>query len=1054
MKKITSILSCCLFALFALTGCLEKLPDDHSLTLVEGSTVKVGVNAQVWGVADVSASTKGNRYSYDENATENICIGVYDKETDALVGAKYDIDIRSKQLFDLVVGKTYIFVAFANHWIPYNSNEQPGLPSTYTALCNPGSALPYMDKGLMCGSVEHTVNGLYSDTNDISSNYSNVTIMMRRCYAKLRIKVSGLTGSGLKLKSIRIGNPNPDIYPFRPEPSYHSSNSTLPVYDAWSADRDEAPADRYYVLYCPENMMGTPSSLESNTNPANKNPEIIEGYENKCTYVEFVMEGSSPLEGTITYRFYPGANNTNNFDIERNTVYNINVSLSKNNIYNSTWRVDPQWNYNVGNITTTNTNEDYILGKKYTVSITIDNTTCYTWLKNCGLRVDFIDNATGTTQASTTLSVPQISQDALAKRTKISFSLITNDVFESGYFQLSDLRGKVIWRSTASSSCVLPEFFIVSSATFAGGKISPTTRETQIVSTINDEHDYYFLAVPNDVNKTIINNWLTTNHYEVVVSKPISPLPNLDILYNNSTSSYSCIETPLTLFDERDQEYETDCIIGILPIRTLNDGTNDTYSEAMTRLYNYSYNAGSTSRSVGTLSLYSPTSKTISLVPVKISAYKMGVRLAGLIWLGEADRTSADHYFAYIIYNPSNIVLDVITALSSNENYSSDFLSYDKKQFTTNSSYRPYYDKNIETKYRYRTKLYDDVQPLRAYSYKRVLYPTNSDEGSLTIRDEVAAEMEYYGQKAYLAYPKQGFISHFFYGSLSWMIDCQIRIHDTSVAMPIAQTILDIDYQNQDAFDGYIMNYYAQLWNGNTLLIQTSGTPSRTYHSGLNAQRIYDLVHEIKTSTFTASVNSDNRLVATYNGTNGQLTSASFSIPLQCNYRQGGFNYTDTWRISLENNYLFDETAWTNLYRNYWMCAWDVSETPTSNDVYSQYSEPYGHISITDCAFSYKTGKQLMWIPEFTNDETGWTVPYLMYRKTKPGSFRNSTTNNPDGSSHGIYINANYYDDEVDRTSLYTPDPIKVVTSQSYEKFPAVTSEDRYIYLPKNAEYN
>ena len=83
------------------------------------------------------------------------------------------------------------------------------------------------------------------------------------------------------------------------------------------------------VLYALENCQGT--LLPDNSSPRAKIPENIGRRKDICTYLELVGDyehADGSMTSVNTYRMYLGEDNCTNFDVTRNTVHNITLSLS------------------------------------------------------------------------------------------------------------------------------------------------------------------------------------------------------------------------------------------------------------------------------------------------------------------------------------------------------------------------------------------------------------------------------------------------------------------------------------------------------------------------------------------------------------------------------------------------------------------------------------------------------------------------------------------------------------------------------------------------------
>lgn len=103
------------------------------------------------------------------------------------------------------------------------------------------------------------------------------------------------------------------------------------------------------VFAVPENMNG--SILAGNTDPSLKNKDSLDALDTPpsgVTYLDLAVtySGSYGVSGTMHYRFYPGADNTSNFDIEGGKTYNITCNLSYNGVF-----ADAEWKIDTGSMT-------------------------------------------------------------------------------------------------------------------------------------------------------------------------------------------------------------------------------------------------------------------------------------------------------------------------------------------------------------------------------------------------------------------------------------------------------------------------------------------------------------------------------------------------------------------------------------------------------------------------------------------------------------------------------------------------------------------------------
>ncbi len=211
----------------------------------------------------------------------------------------------------------------------------------------------------MCGETE-------------ASAGRQVQIDLYRLFAKVcvRIKHTDLLGASPDLptalnlcnKSIYVRQANKRLLPFSESGSmagdesdimdisdYNPNMNNMDIYDGpWpEEDLTYGPAflqDVSLVLYVPENVQGV--LLPDNDEPFGKVYENIENvagksYSNLCTYVEFNASrvGNEGYSGNLMFRYYLGADNTSDFNVRRNSRYDLTLDFSEDGFFVDSWKV-------------------------------------------------------------------------------------------------------------------------------------------------------------------------------------------------------------------------------------------------------------------------------------------------------------------------------------------------------------------------------------------------------------------------------------------------------------------------------------------------------------------------------------------------------------------------------------------------------------------------------------------------------------------------------------------------------------------------------------------
>ena len=181
-----------------------------------------------------------------------------------------------------------------------------------------------------------------------------VTIPVQSLWAKVAVTLDasaiekvqvGLENGGIQSCGAAMGS---RIFkPFSTNGARNTSDrfSILPV-ETRTADGG-IPSNTPFVFYVPENMLGT--LLENNIDSDKKTPAEVLSKHGEA--VSQAVEKSavtliSPAftewgdTGSITFRFCLGDNTTSNFDIKRNTFYDVTVSATENGFAIKEWKAN------------------------------------------------------------------------------------------------------------------------------------------------------------------------------------------------------------------------------------------------------------------------------------------------------------------------------------------------------------------------------------------------------------------------------------------------------------------------------------------------------------------------------------------------------------------------------------------------------------------------------------------------------------------------------------------------------------------------------------------
>lgn len=298
MKQLT-ILSA-LFISCILLSCSEKDIYDIPLESQEqSSSVSISFSAdQSTKAASVSSIEKIHIYMYHQSTGEAKYIYVDTPETitETLANGSWDIYVAANSTIN--IGSAYVYESYVS------AMSWQGITEDLT------KASAVDDLGLS-----------YSGTIDISSD-TNITIPLKRLVAKVNVNVEVASSAtdDIVIESIQMMNVPTVCAMFKD--NYYSNMSSVD-YQAQSCSDGSS-----FTFYIPENMQGTNNAITSQTEKGGDNAP------SNATYLHL----TATVNGLPTeYDIFLGGNTTTDFNIRRNTEYDIDITLS--GMDSSDWRV-------------------------------------------------------------------------------------------------------------------------------------------------------------------------------------------------------------------------------------------------------------------------------------------------------------------------------------------------------------------------------------------------------------------------------------------------------------------------------------------------------------------------------------------------------------------------------------------------------------------------------------------------------------------------------------------------------------------------------------------
>lgn len=336
-----------LWLLMAMTACtdgFEKLTPQGNLSL---RLVAMSLEEQSSKSGGEQPLTRAGT-TVDENTISHLWVLQFDGTDDnaTLCGkseySNTELNPGDQTLKNLVVGKNQRLYFIANCDIPAISGLTNGTTLSdfkQISLATPDESSLFPTNG--CVAMTGSWVGEIKSNADGSSPVV-ATIQMERTVARIDLTVKALlrNGESFRVSSVRLYNvpdkmwlqgastdPFPTIGSFNPLAAYGDNTTTgnPPVSVRW---------------YMPENRRGLGKAISSTDKTAANLNAVSAGQGDKATYVEIV--GDYVSGGTTyatVYRNYLGGNSVTDYNIRRNSAYDITITIRGKNITDSRVKV-------------------------------------------------------------------------------------------------------------------------------------------------------------------------------------------------------------------------------------------------------------------------------------------------------------------------------------------------------------------------------------------------------------------------------------------------------------------------------------------------------------------------------------------------------------------------------------------------------------------------------------------------------------------------------------------------------------------------------------------
>ena len=276
---------------------------------------KIKINFTLHGISSTKA--------VDDGLIDNV--NIYLVDTRGYVHSQCYSEIPGNLEIDIFPGQIYTLYAVANIGKTSNIKTEADILS-----------MEYTGQPVLAGAVP--MSGIYGP--EILEDGNTITVALTRMVAKVVVRgdFSQLDPDvTIDVKSVALKNVPRKSLVFKDNKVDFSSeaNDGAPIYvsSVWAFQNG-------VELYQMENMQGV--LLPNNNLSSGKFFPNGSIYESLCSYVEIqALYSSDEKQGNIVYRFYLGGDAFSNFDVCRNTQYNVAVIFKGDGgADDNNWRVD------------------------------------------------------------------------------------------------------------------------------------------------------------------------------------------------------------------------------------------------------------------------------------------------------------------------------------------------------------------------------------------------------------------------------------------------------------------------------------------------------------------------------------------------------------------------------------------------------------------------------------------------------------------------------------------------------------------------------------------